>query len=47
VCSDLAAPVALPNREVIGRLFFGHSDPGVSTKRSERPLVAVAAQALS
>ena len=45
VCSYLAVPVALPNREVIGGLFFGHPEPGVFTERSERLVVAIAAQA--
>jgi signal transduction histidine kinase/ActR/RegA family two-component response regulator len=33
------------SREVIGGLFFGHSEPGVFTERAERLLVGIAAQA--
>lgn len=31
--------------EVIGGLFFGHSEPGVFTERGERLVVGIAAQA--
>jgi PAS domain S-box-containing protein len=45
VCSYLAVPVISRSGEVIGGLFFGHSQPGVFTERAERILVGIAAQA--
>jgi PAS domain S-box-containing protein len=45
VCSYLAVPVTSRSGEVIGGLFFGHSQPGIFTERSERIMVGVAAQA--
>ena len=46
VRSYLATPVISPiNSEVIGGLFFGHSDPGVFTERSESLIEGIAAQA--
>jgi len=45
VRSYLAASVVSRTGEVIGGLFFGHSRPGVFTERSERLVVAIAAQA--
>jgi signal transduction histidine kinase/CheY-like chemotaxis protein len=45
VSSYLAVPVVLHAGEVIGGLFFGHSQPGVFTERAERLAVAIAAQA--
>ncbi|WP_186332173.1 response regulator [Bordetella genomosp. 13] len=45
VRSYLAAPVVSRTGEVLGGLFFGHSEPGVFTDRSERVLVGIAAQA--
>jgi PAS domain S-box-containing protein len=45
VRSYLAVPVVSRSGEVIGGLFFGHSQPGVFTQRGERILVGVAAQA--
>jgi signal transduction histidine kinase/DNA-binding response OmpR family regulator len=45
VKSYLAAPVIARSGEVIGGLFFGHSQPGVFAERSERILEAIAAQA--
>jgi len=44
VRSYLAVPV-VGRSEVIGGLLFGHSEPGVFTERSERLIVAIAAQA--
>jgi signal transduction histidine kinase/CheY-like chemotaxis protein/PAS domain-containing protein len=43
--SYLAVPVVSRSGEVIGGLFFGHSEVGVFTERAERLLVGVAAQA--
>lgn len=45
VCSYLAVPVVSRSGEVIGGLFFGHSQPGVFTARHERVLEGLAAQA--
>lgn len=46
VRSYLATPVISPiTKEVIGGLFFGHSDVGVFTERSEKLIEGVAAQA--
>ena len=45
VCSYLAVPVTSRSGEVIGGLFFGHSQPAVFTERAERILVGIAAQA--
>ena len=46
VRSYLATPVISPiNNEVIGGLFFGHSDAGVFTEQSERLIEGVASQA--
>ena len=45
VRSYLAVPVVSRSAEVIGGLFFGHSEPGVFTERSERMVVGIAAQA--
>jgi signal transduction histidine kinase/ActR/RegA family two-component response regulator len=45
VRSYLAVPVRSRSTEVIGGLFFGHSQTGVFTERSERLIVGVAAQA--
>jgi PAS domain S-box-containing protein len=45
VRSYLAAPVRSRSGDVIGGLFFGHSQPGVFTERSERLIVGVASQA--
>ena len=45
VRSYLAVPVRSRSGEVIGGLFFGHSQTGVFTERSERLIVGVAAQA--
>ncbi len=45
VASYLAIPVKTREGEVIGGLFFGHSQVGVFTARDEQLLVAVAAQA--
>ncbi len=44
VCSYLAASVVSRTGEVLGGLFFGHSQPGVFAERHERMLVGVAAQ---
>jgi PAS domain S-box-containing protein len=43
--STLAVPVTSRSGETIGGLFFGHSEPGQFTERSERLVVAIAAQA--
>jgi PAS domain S-box-containing protein len=43
--SYLAVPIVARSGEVIGGLFFGHPDAGVFTERSERLVLAVAAQA--
>ncbi|MDV4156664.1 response regulator [Rhizobium brockwellii] len=45
VCSYLAAPVISRSGEVLGGLFFGHSEPGIFTERAERLLSGIAAQA--
>lgn len=45
VRSYLAASVVSRSGEVIGGLFFGHSQPGVFTERSERLAVGIASQA--
>ncbi len=45
VRSYLAVPVTLRSGEVVGGLFFGHPEPSIFTERSERLIVAVAAQA--
>ncbi len=45
VCSYLAVPVVMRSGEVIGGLFFGHADRDVFTERTERIIVAIAAQA--
>ncbi|CAN5473640.1 ATP-binding protein [soil metagenome] len=45
VRSYLAVPVIAHSGKVLGSLFFGHPDPGVFTKRSERLIVGIAAQA--
>ncbi len=45
VRSYLAVPVISRNAEVIGGLFFGHAEPARFTERSQRLVVAIAAQA--
>lgn len=45
VRSYLAVPVISRSGEVIGGLIFGHPDPSVFTERTERIVVAIAAQA--
>ncbi len=45
VRSYLAAPVISRTGEVLGGLFFGHSDTGVFNARAEEVLVGLAAQA--
>lgn len=45
VRSYLAVPVVSRSAEVIGGLFFGHSDTGVFSERDERLLRGIAAQA--
>lgn len=45
VRSYLAIPVVSRSGEVIGGLFFGHSEPGVFTQREERIVSGIAAQA--
>ncbi|RZI85495.1 MAG: GAF domain-containing protein [Rubrivivax sp.] len=45
VRSYLAVSVVSRSGEVIGGLFFGHSQPGVFTERSERLAVGIASQA--
>jgi PAS domain S-box-containing protein len=45
VRSYLAVPVKSRSGEVIGGLFFGHSNPGVFSAREERVLVGISAQA--
>jgi signal transduction histidine kinase len=45
VRSYLAAPVVSRSGEVLGGLFFGHSEPGIFTERAERILVGIAGQA--
>jgi PAS domain S-box-containing protein len=43
--SFLAVPVVSRSAEMIGGLFFGHSDPGIFSERTERLIAGVAAQA--
>jgi signal transduction histidine kinase/ActR/RegA family two-component response regulator len=45
VRSYLAVPVVSRSTEVIGGLFFGHSEPGVFTERSEQLVSGIATQA--
>jgi PAS domain S-box-containing protein len=45
VKSYLAVPVTSRSGEVLGGLFFGHSEPGVFTDGDERVMVGLAAQA--
>ena len=45
VRSYLAVPVRSRSGGVLGGLFFGHSQPGVFSERTERLIVGVAAQA--
>jgi PAS domain S-box-containing protein len=45
VRSYLALPVTSRSGEVIGGLFFGHSQPGVFSERAERVMLGLAAQA--
>ncbi|HWP07124.1 MAG TPA: ATP-binding protein [Polyangiaceae bacterium] len=45
VRSYLAVPVTARSGEVIGGLFFGHSDVGVFTERAERIVTGIASQA--
>lgn len=45
VRSYLAVPVASRSGDVIGGLFFGHSEPGKFSERSERGLAGLAAEA--
>jgi signal transduction histidine kinase/CheY-like chemotaxis protein len=45
VCSYLAVPVVLRSGDVIGGLFFGHSDEDVFNEGAERIVVGIAAQA--
>jgi PAS domain S-box-containing protein len=45
VRSHLAVPVLSRSGEVLGGLFFNHSEPGVFTGREERIIVGIAAQA--
>ena len=45
VRSYLAVPVVSRSGEVLGGLFFGHSQPGMFTERAERIVAALAAQA--
>jgi signal transduction histidine kinase/ActR/RegA family two-component response regulator len=47
VRSYLGVPVVTRAGEVIGGLFFGHSDTGVFNERTERLMVGIAAQAAS
>jgi PAS domain S-box-containing protein len=42
--SSLTAPVISRSGEILGGLFFGHSDPGAFTSRVERILIGIAAQ---
>lgn len=44
VVSYLAVPVILRSGEILGGLFFGHSQPGMFTARAERIAVGLAAQ---
>ena len=43
--SYLAVPVVSRSGEMLGGLFFGHSEPGVFTERAERIVTGIAAQA--
>jgi PAS domain S-box-containing protein len=45
VCSYLAVPVVSRTGEVIGGLFFGHSERDVFTERAERIVTGIASQA--
>ena len=45
VRSYLAVPVVSRTGEVLGGLFFGHSEPGVFDERAERIVAAIAVQA--
>ena len=45
VRSYLAVPVTSRNGEVLGGLFFGHSEPGIFTERDERIGAGIASQA--
>ncbi len=45
VVSYLAVPVISRSGEVLGGLFFGHSEPGIFTLRDEKIILGVAAQA--
>jgi len=45
VRSYLAVPVVTRSGEVLGGLFFGHSEPGVFGERAERIVAAIASQA--
>ncbi|MDB6060923.1 MAG: two-component hybrid sensor and regulator [Verrucomicrobiaceae bacterium] len=45
VRSYLAVPVISRNGHVIGGLFFGHTEVGIFTERTERLIVGIAAQA--
>ncbi len=45
VASYLAVPVKTRGGEVLGGLFFGHSQPGVFSEADERLIVAISAQA--
>ncbi len=45
VRSYLAIPVVSRSGEVLGGLFFGHSQPGVFTERAERIVTGIAAHA--
>lgn len=47
VRSYLGVPVVTRGGEVIGGLFFGHSETGVFDERTERLMVGIAAQAAS
>jgi PAS domain S-box-containing protein len=44
VTSYLAVPVLSRSKEVLGGLFFGHSQPGIFTQRDERIVEGIAAQ---
>jgi PAS domain S-box-containing protein len=45
VRSYLAVPIFSRSADVLGGLFFGHSDPAVFTEREERIIAGIAAQA--
>jgi two-component sensor histidine kinase len=45
VVSYLAVPVVSRSGEVLGGLFFGHESPGAFSKRTERIVAGIAAQA--